>query len=65
MGHGMVPIQRFLDRGLRPSLSVDVETNVPRDMISQKRTDHGIKTRLNLRAKIERQRELAQHYHNA
>jgi ribose/xylose/arabinose/galactoside ABC-type transport system permease subunit/cytosine/adenosine deaminase-related metal-dependent hydrolase len=29
MGHGMPPIQKFLDRGLRPSLSVDVETNVP------------------------------------
>ncbi|MCL4396239.1 MAG: amidohydrolase family protein [Chloroflexi bacterium] len=27
MGHGMPPTQRFLDRGLRPSLSVDVETN--------------------------------------
>ena len=29
MGHGMPPIQKFLDRGLKPSLSVDVETNVP------------------------------------
>jgi 5-methylthioadenosine/S-adenosylhomocysteine deaminase len=38
MGHGMVPIQRFLDRGLRPSLSVDVETNVPGDMFTQMRT---------------------------
>jgi 5-methylthioadenosine/S-adenosylhomocysteine deaminase len=37
MGHGMVPIQRFLDRGLRPSLSVDVETNVPNDMFTQMR----------------------------
>jgi len=35
MGHGMVPTQRFLDRGLAPSLSVDVETNVPADMFSQ------------------------------
>ena len=35
MGHGMPPIQRFLDRGLRPSLSVDVETNVPTDMFTQ------------------------------
>lgn len=35
MGHGMVPTQRFLDRGLAPSLSVDVETNVPSDMFSQ------------------------------
>jgi 5-methylthioadenosine/S-adenosylhomocysteine deaminase len=38
MGHGMVPIQRFLDRGLRPSLSVDVETNVPGDMFTQMRS---------------------------
>jgi len=35
MGHGMPPIQRFLDRGLRPSLSIDVETNVPNDMFTQ------------------------------
>ncbi|HEY8471251.1 MAG TPA: amidohydrolase family protein [Natronosporangium sp.] len=35
MGHGMVPTQRFLDRGLAPSLSVDVETNVPSDMFTQ------------------------------
>src|SRR5688572_2281596 len=38
MGHGMVPIQRFLDRGLKPSLSVDVETNVPNDMFTQMRS---------------------------
>ncbi len=37
MGHGMPPIQKFLDRGLRPSLSVDVETNVPGDMFNQMR----------------------------
>jgi cytosine/adenosine deaminase-related metal-dependent hydrolase len=37
MGHGMPPIQKFLDRGLRPSLSVDVETNVPADMFNQMR----------------------------
>jgi len=35
MGHGMPPIQKFLDRGLRPSLSVDVETNIPADMFTQ------------------------------
>jgi 5-methylthioadenosine/S-adenosylhomocysteine deaminase len=35
MGHGMPPIQKFLDRGLPPSLSVDVETNVPSDMFNQ------------------------------
>jgi len=38
MGHGMPPIQRFLDRGLKPSLSVDVETNVPGDMFTQMRS---------------------------
>jgi cytosine/adenosine deaminase-related metal-dependent hydrolase len=38
MGHGMVPIQRCLDRGLRPSLSIDVETNVPNDMFTQMRS---------------------------
>lgn len=38
MGHGMPPIQRFLDRGLRPSLSIDVETNVPNDMFTQMRS---------------------------
>jgi cytosine/adenosine deaminase-related metal-dependent hydrolase len=38
MGHGTVPTQKFLDRGLRPSLSVDVETNVPGEMFTQMRT---------------------------
>ncbi len=38
MGHGMPPTQKFLDRGLRPSLSVDVETNVPNDMFTQMRS---------------------------
>jgi cytosine/adenosine deaminase-related metal-dependent hydrolase/ribose/xylose/arabinose/galactoside ABC-type transport system permease subunit len=38
MGHGMPPIQKFLDRGLPPSLSVDVETNVPSDLFNQMRS---------------------------
>ena len=38
MGHGMPPIQKFLDRGLQPSLSIDVETNVPSDMFNQMRS---------------------------
>jgi 5-methylthioadenosine/S-adenosylhomocysteine deaminase len=42
MGHGMPPIQKFLDRGLRPSLSVDVETNVPSDMFTQMRSVLGL-----------------------
>ena len=42
MGHGMPPIQKFLDRGLRPSLSVDVETNVPGDLFNQMRSVIGL-----------------------
>ncbi|MDX1448966.1 MAG: amidohydrolase family protein, partial [Acidimicrobiia bacterium] len=38
MGHGLPPIQKFLDRGLPPSLSIDVETNVPSDMFTQMRS---------------------------
>jgi cytosine/adenosine deaminase-related metal-dependent hydrolase len=38
MGHGMPPIQRCLDRGLRPSLSVDVETTVGGDLFAQMRS---------------------------
>jgi cytosine/adenosine deaminase-related metal-dependent hydrolase len=38
MGHGFPPIQRFLDKGLRPSLSVDVETAIAGDMFTQMRT---------------------------
>lgn len=38
MGHGMPPVQKFIDRGLYPSLSVDVETNVPGDMFNQMRS---------------------------
>jgi cytosine/adenosine deaminase-related metal-dependent hydrolase len=37
MGHGMPPIQKALDVGIRPSLSVDVETNQPTDMFTQMR----------------------------
>jgi cytosine/adenosine deaminase-related metal-dependent hydrolase len=38
MGHGNPPIQKMLDLGLRPSLSVDVETSVPNDFFNQMRT---------------------------
>jgi cytosine/adenosine deaminase-related metal-dependent hydrolase len=38
MGFGMPPIQRFLNQGLRPSLSVDAETNMPNDMFTQMRS---------------------------
>ncbi|HEY7662069.1 MAG TPA: amidohydrolase family protein [Xanthobacteraceae bacterium] len=38
MGHGHPPIQKALDTGIRPSLSVDVETSVPNDFFQQMRT---------------------------
>ena len=38
MGHGTPPIQKCLDLGIRPSLSVDVETSVPSDFFTQMRT---------------------------
>ena len=38
MGHGMPPVQRCLDVGLRPSLSIDVETTVSGDLFAQMRS---------------------------
>ena len=38
MGHGVPPFQQALDHGIRPSLSVDVETEMPGDMFTQMRT---------------------------
>jgi cytosine/adenosine deaminase-related metal-dependent hydrolase len=38
MGYGTPPVQKFLDRGLKPSLSVDVETHAPSDMFTQMRS---------------------------
>jgi cytosine/adenosine deaminase-related metal-dependent hydrolase len=38
MGHGIPPIQAALDHGIRPSLSVDVETQMPGDFFTQIRT---------------------------
>ena len=37
MGHGVPPIQKALDYGLRPSLSADVETEIPSDFFAQMR----------------------------
>ena len=37
MGHGVPPIQEALDHGIRPSLSVDVETQMPGDLFTQMR----------------------------
>jgi cytosine/adenosine deaminase-related metal-dependent hydrolase len=38
MGHGVPPTGRLLERGVRPSLSVDVVSSVPGDMFTQMRT---------------------------
>jgi 5-methylthioadenosine/S-adenosylhomocysteine deaminase len=38
MGHGIPPIQEALDHGIRPSLSVDVETQMPSEFFTQMRT---------------------------
>ena len=38
MGHGNPPTQKAIDTGIRPSLSVDVETSVPNDFFTQMRT---------------------------
>ena len=38
MGHGIPPIQEAIDHGIRPSLSVDVETEMPSDFFTQLRT---------------------------
>ena len=38
MGHGIPPIQQALDHGIRPSLSLDVETEMPGDFFTQMRT---------------------------
>src|SRR6476660_1361588 len=38
MGHVNPPVQKAIDTGIRPSLSVDVETSVPNDFFQQMRT---------------------------
>ena len=38
MSHGVPPVQTALDHGIRPSLSVDVETQMTSDMFTQMRT---------------------------
>jgi 5-methylthioadenosine/S-adenosylhomocysteine deaminase len=37
MNHGVPPLQQALDHGIRPSLSVDVETQQPSDLFTQMR----------------------------
>lgn len=38
MGHGVPPFQQAIAHGIRPSLSVDVETQMPGDLFTQMRT---------------------------
>jgi cytosine/adenosine deaminase-related metal-dependent hydrolase len=38
MGHGIPPIQQAIDHGIRPSLSVDVETQMPGEFFTQMRS---------------------------
>ena len=38
MGHGVPAFQQALDHGIRPSLSVDVETQMPGELFTQMRT---------------------------
>lgn len=58
MGYGMPPIQRFLNLGLRPSLSVDAETNVPNDMFTQMRTVNSLQHALIFDKKLAGKRNL-------
>ena len=46
MQHGMPPIQRALDHGIRPSLSVDVETNMAADMFTVMRATYTLQRAL-------------------
>ena len=46
MGHSTPVLQACLDRGVRPSLSVDVETTVPGDMFTMMRTALSIQREL-------------------
>jgi 5-methylthioadenosine/S-adenosylhomocysteine deaminase len=54
MGHGLPPIQRFIDHGLRPSLSVDAETHMPNDMFTQMRTVNSLQKSLIFEKKLAR-----------
>ena len=52
MSHGVPPFQQALDHGIRPSLSVDVETQMPGDLFTQMRSAFALQRMLAL----ERQR---------
>ena len=58
MGYGMPPIQRFLNHGLRPSLSVDTETNMPNDMFTQMRSVNSLQHAMIFDRKLEGKRNL-------
>ena len=48
MNHGVPPFQQALDHGIRPSLSVDVETEMPGELFTQMRTAFGLQRMLAL-----------------
>lgn len=58
LGLGLPPIQKILDYGLRPSLSVDVETNMSNDMFTQMRTVNSLQKSLIFEKKLERKGNL-------
>ena len=58
MGYGMPPIQRFLNHGLRPSFSVDTETNTPNDMFTQMRSVNSLQHAMIFDRKLEGKRNL-------
>ncbi|HNJ13847.1 MAG TPA: amidohydrolase family protein [Anaerolineales bacterium] len=59
MGHGLPPIQKFIDAGLRPSLSVDAETNMTNDMFTQMRTVNSLQKSVIFEKKLARKGGLA------
>jgi cytosine/adenosine deaminase-related metal-dependent hydrolase len=61
MGHGLPPIQKFIDHGLRPSLSVDAETNMSNDMFTQMRTVHSLQKSLIHEKRLARKSGLPAH----
>ena len=58
LGYGMPPIQRFLNLGLRPSFSVDSETNMPNDMFTQMRAANALQHALIFDRKLAGKRNL-------
>lgn len=48
MGHGIPAIQQAIDHGIRPSLSVDVETQMPGDFFTQMRSVFTVQRMLRL-----------------